>query len=140
MDELDEEHLEIHVPELPKNYGVPRELRDAFGDPEQPRTYRGAAAQKMRPQGSAPTTPPPAPIRFRKPDHLTPIGQATSASGSPANELNLASGVRVLHERFGAGTVTEVEPAADGGKATIQFDNAGEKKLLLKFAKLQLLA
>jgi DNA helicase-2/ATP-dependent DNA helicase PcrA len=46
----------------------------------------------------------------------------------------------VLHDRFGAGTVTEVESAADGGKATIKFDNAGEKKLLLKFAKLQLLA
>jgi DNA helicase-2/ATP-dependent DNA helicase PcrA len=140
LDELDEEHLDVHVPEMPKNYGVPRELRDAFGDPEQPRTFRGPAAQKMRPQGSVPTTPPPAPIRFRKPEHLTPLGQASAASGSPANELNLASGMRVLHERFGAGTVTEVEPAADGGKATIHFDNAGEKKLLLKFAKLQLLA
>ena len=92
--------------------------------------------------GSAPkaTTPPPAPIRFRKPENLKPLGHATSASGSPAHELNLTSGIRVVHDRFGVGTVTEVEPAADGGKATIQFDNAGEKKLLLKFAKLQLLA
>ena len=140
LEELDEEHLDVHIPELPKSYGVPRELRDAFGDPEQPRTFRGSAAQKMG--GSAPkaTTPPPAPIRFRKPENLKPLGHATSASGSPAHELNLTSGIRVVHDRFGVGTVTEVEPAADGGKATIQFDNAGEKKLLLKFAKLQLLA
>lgn len=130
----------MHVPELPKNYGAPRELREAFGDPEQPRTFRGAAAQRMRPQGSGNSTPPPAPLRFRKPEHLKPLGQASAASGSPANELNLAPGTRVLHDRFGVGTVTEVEPASDGGKATIQFDNAGEKKLLLKFAKLQLLA
>ncbi len=140
LDELDEEHLDVHVPELPKNYGAPRELREAFGDPEQPRTFRGAAAQRMRPQGSGNSTPPPAPLRFRKPEHLKPLGQASAASGSPANELNLAPGTRVLHDRFGVGTVTEVEPASDGGKATIQFDNAGEKKLLLKFAKLQLLA
>lgn len=59
LEELDEEHLDVHIPELPKSYGVPRELRDAFGDPEQPRTFRGSAAQKMG--GSAPkaTTPPP---------------------------------------------------------------------------------
>ena len=33
LDELDDEHLDVHLPEVAKNYGVPRELRDAFGDP-----------------------------------------------------------------------------------------------------------
>ncbi len=140
LDELDEDHLDVHLPEVAKNYGVPRELRDAFGDPEQPRTYRGGGAPNRSVSASKPAGPPPAPIRFRKPENLKPLGQASAASGIPANELILSPGVRVLHDRFGAGTVTEVESAPDGGKATIKFDNAGEKKLLLKFAKLQLLA
>ena len=140
LDELDDEHLDVHLPEVAKNYGVPRELRDAFGDPEQPRTFRGGGAFNRSGSASKPAGPPPAPIRFRKPENLKPLGQASAASGIPANELILSPGVRVLHDRFGAGTVTEVESAADGGKATIKFDNAGEKKLLLKFAKLQLLA
>ena len=140
LDELDDEHLDVHLPEVAKNYGVPRELRDAFGDPEQPRAFRGGGAFNRSGSASKPAGPPPAPIRFRKPENLKPLGQASAASGIPANELILSPGVRVLHDRFGAGTVTEVESAADGGKATIKFDNAGEKKLLLKFAKLQLLA
>ena len=140
LDELDDEHLDVHLPEVAKNYGVPRELRDAFGDPEQPRTFRGGGAFNRSGSASKPAGPPPAPIRFRKPENLKPLGQASAASGIPANELILSPGVLVLHDRFGAGTVTEVESAADGGKATIKFDNAGEKKLLLKFAKLQLLA
>ena len=140
LDELDDEHLDVHLPEVAKNYGVPRELRDAFGDTEQPRTFRGGGAFNRSGSASKPAGPPPAPIRFRKPENLKPLGQASAASGIPANELILSPGVRVLHDRFGAGTVTEVESAADGGKATIKFDNAGEKKLLLKFAKLQLLA
>lgn len=140
LDELDDEHLDVHLPEVAKNYGVPRELRDAFGDPDQPRTFRGGGAPNRSGSASKPAGPPPAPIRFRKPENLKPLGQASAASGIPANELILSPGVRVLHDRFGAGTVTEVESAADGGKATIKFDNAGEKKLLLKFAKLQLLA
>ena len=140
LDELDDEHLDVHLPEIAKNYGVPRELRDAFGDPDQPRTFRGGGAFNRSGSASKPAGPPPAPIRFRKPENLKPLGQASAASGVPANELILSPGIRVLHDRFGAGTVTEVESAADGGKATIKFDNAGEKKLLLKFAKLQLLA
>ncbi len=140
LDELDDEHLDVHLPEVAKNYGVPRELRDAFGDPEQPRTFRGGGGPNRSGSASKPAGPPPAPIRFRKPENLKPLGQASAASGIPANELILSPGVRVLHDRFGAGTVTEVESATDGGKATIKFDNAGEKKLLLKFAKLQLLA
>ena len=140
LDELDDEHLDVHLPEVAKNYGVPRELRDAFGDPDQPRTFRGGGAPNRSGSASKPAGPPPAPIRFRKPENLKPLWQASAASGIPANELILSPGVRVLHDRFGAGTVTEVESAADGGKATIKFDNAGEKKLLLKFAKLQLLA
>ena len=48
-----------------------------------------------------------------------------------------AVGDRVRHERFGDGTVLTLEGAGADAKATIRFDNIGEKKMLLKFAKIQ---
>lgn len=48
-------------------------------------------------------------------------------------------GQRIEHERFGKGTVVRVEGAAENAKATIAFDNVGEKTLLLKFARFRVL-
>jgi DNA helicase-2/ATP-dependent DNA helicase PcrA len=66
--------------------------------------------------------------------------QSASSSGSNALELGLEIGFKVVHDRFGIGKVTELTGDGTERKATIHFDNAGEKKLLLKFAKLQLLS
>jgi len=53
-------------------------------------------------------------------------------------ELNksLQKGDVVLHEKFGQGTISDIEGNWPESKATIHFSQAGEKKLLLKFAKL----
>lgn len=40
-----------------------------------------------------------------------------------------------MHKRFGRGTVTMIEGTGENIKATVAFDNAGTKQLLLKFAK-----
>ena len=45
----------------------------------------------------------------------------------------------VLHERFGKGKVLSVTGEAPNAKATVLFENAGQKQLLLKFAKLKIL-
>ena len=42
----------------------------------------------------------------------------------------------VRHERFGIGEVLFLEGVGENAKAKIRFRNAGEKTLLLKFAKL----
>jgi len=42
-----------------------------------------------------------------------------------------------LHEQFGKGKVLKMSGEADNKMAIIFFPKAGEKKLLLKFAKLQ---
>ena len=39
------------------------------------------------------------------------------------------------HERFGIGDVIKVEGIGENSKATVRFRNAGEKQLLLKFAR-----
>ncbi|MDY4626597.1 MAG: UvrD-helicase domain-containing protein [Prevotella sp.] len=48
---------------------------------------------------------------------------------------NLHEGVRIEHQRFGLGTVLKLEGKGENAKATVDFDNAGRKQLLLKFAR-----
>lgn len=48
-------------------------------------------------------------------------------------------GMEVLHERFGAGKVIQMDGDTPNVKATVFFPSAGQKQLLLKFAKLKIL-
>lgn len=60
---------------------------------------------------------------------------------TPVNtEVNqsLKVGDAVMHEKFGQGKITFIEGLWPETKATIVFSSAGEKKLLLKYAKLSL--
>jgi DNA helicase-2/ATP-dependent DNA helicase PcrA len=59
-------------------------------------------------------------------------------STDTANLLNLKVGYNVMHERFGKGKVVALE-GAPPVKATVFFPKAGNKQLLLKFAKLDIL-
>jgi DNA helicase-2/ATP-dependent DNA helicase PcrA len=49
-------------------------------------------------------------------------------------------GTRVRHPQFGAGVVRWREGSGDGAKLTVQFERAGVKKLMLRFAPLEILA
>lgn len=51
----------------------------------------------------------------------------------------LKLGDKVQHQRFGYGVVTEIEGEAANRKATVKFDALGDKKLVLKFAKMRIL-
>ncbi len=68
---------------------------------------------------------------------VTDVVRQPSSAGD-RNAL-LRVGVAVRHERFGVGQVTALEGAGENAKATIKFNNAGVKILLLKFARLTLL-
>ena len=57
--------------------------------------------------------------------------------GSTPNGLQV--GNIIEHERFGVGEVMKVEGAGDNCKATVKFRNAGEKQLLLKFARFKVI-
>ena len=52
---------------------------------------------------------------------------------------DIAEGMRVLHQKFGQGTVAKVEGIGPNKKATVIFDECGSKQLMLKFAKLNIL-
>ena len=62
------------------------------------------------------------------------VSNASSAAGS------LSEGCRIEHQRFGIGRVLKIEGTGENTKATVEFQNAGTKQLLLKFAKFTILS
>lgn len=65
-------------------------------------------------------------------------GSSTSKASSAAGSLS--EGCRIEHQRFGKGTVLKIEGTGENTKATVEFQNAGTKQLLLKFAKFTILS
>lgn len=80
------------------------------------------------------------PHRFVPPRTLRRIPDASS-SVAPAGPSagGLSAGMWIEHERFGKGEVTRVEGSGDNCKATVQFQHAGVKQLLLKFARFKII-
>lgn len=71
---------------------------------------------------------------------LTKVSAAThkTKSGEQANLLDLKVGYNVKHEKFGKGKVIGLE-GSPPSKATVFFPQVGNKQLLLKFARLEVL-
>ena len=65
---------------------------------------------------------------------------ASSASNASSVAGSLSEGCRIEHQRFGIGTVLKIEGTGENTKATVEFQNAGTKQLLLKFAKFTILS
>ncbi len=62
----------------------------------------------------------------------------TSVPTAQAGDLYI--GAKVHHERFGHGEILMLEGNPPDTKATVKFNSAGIKQLLLKFAKLKIIA
>lgn len=54
------------------------------------------------------------------------------------NPEKIQAGMVVEHQRFGEGKVLKIEGTPPNAKATVFFHNAGQKQLLLKFARLKI--
>ena len=61
-----------------------------------------------------------------------------SADFAPSDTSGLEAGMKVEHPKFGFGVVTGIENSGANRKAKVNFDNFGEKTLLLSFAKLKI--
>lgn len=70
---------------------------------------------------------------------MKPVAEAQITNQANGENVNLAAENIVVHDRFGRGKVVSLEGEPGNVKATIHFDNAGEKKLLLNFAKLKVI-
>lgn len=105
-------------------------------------TPRTAATDGHRPSirtAEPPSRPNPlSTLRTRRLSRVAPTPRP-SAGKSLDEAGGLRVGQHIEHERFGRGEVRRLEQAGETIKATVQFDNAGEKALLLKFARYRIL-
>ncbi len=138
LEEIEDEYLDwknLHLPSQRNNSGLSADL---FGDEPSstPARYNSASREKAAPRqnpNARRATPAPPKANFK------PVEQAKSSS-SAANHLGLVVGQTVLHDRFGRGFVKDLQGEPSDMKAIIVFENAGEKKLLLNFAKLKIIS
>lgn len=107
----------------------------------------GAAFDRMAAKSKSSATPPSNPFK-KKPaappvsstgKRMSRLDPGTAPAGVPSTAGTIAEGVNVLHEKFGKGKVLRVEGASPNEKATVFFPAAGQKQLLLKFAKLEII-
>ena len=72
--------------------------------------------------------------------NLKRVNTNTSTSSiEPSDLTKINVGSEVMHERFGKGKIIELQGDFPNTKATVFFPSSGQKQLLLKFAKLQLI-
>jgi len=64
---------------------------------------------------------------------------STTSSRPSGPEPEVAEGMRIEHMKFGCGTITSVDRSMSDTRIVVNFDNAGTKTLLLKFAKFSIL-
>lgn len=76
---------------------------------------------------------------FSQKQHAIPTNKMPPAieNFEAEDTTSLAENMLIEHQRFGKGKVTKIEGVGDGRKATVLFDQFGEKQLVLKFAKVR---
>ena len=65
--------------------------------------------------------------------------QSLNANKKTVDIGNYKEGQRVYHKKFGEGTISSIEPEGDDAKVDIAFDKVGHKRLMAKFAGLEIL-
>lgn len=129
--EIDSEYLQ-----LPSSMNVPSFVPGGFerGNNDLVIDDKKTFGRKMPPQR---TPTPPLPQLTRR---LTNLQQAQNKGGvfAASNPDQIQVGVEVEHQRFGRGKVIGLEGDESSRKATVLFQNAGRKQLLLKFARLKI--
>ena len=112
-----------------------RENARGFAPDKEDAPYGGKERVSVRPKQQiiAPTVP-------RNLKRVAPSANTASTSPSAGGSANrVQQGQLIEHERFGLGEVLKVEGEGDNAKATIRFKNAGDKQLLLRFARFKVI-
>ncbi|MDL2221490.1 UvrD-helicase domain-containing protein [Parabacteroides sp. OttesenSCG-928-N08] len=78
-------------------------------------------------------------LRKIKAEEKSNLSTPSAAASEQSSGSSIKVGDRINHSRFGDGTVKSLEGSGVNQKALIEFDHAGERNLLLKYAKLTLL-
>jgi len=135
IEEIKDEYLEYINPADTGGYRYkPMMDIDIFGDIDKSklRLAKPVAGTQPKKYGDEPT--PASAIR-----KLKPIGKESASSNSNLFDNKLVVGNIVMHERFGKGEIINLEGVGADKKAEIRFEVGGIKKLLLRFAKLDVI-
>ena len=130
IEEIDASYLEYLTPITEQRY-KPLLDSDIFDEVD-----KSKLRMRKPVSGSAPKGP--TQDQLRKLRRLKPVASDTDKNFSAA-DANLKVGTRVEHVRFGKGIISKIEGVGADTKAEIDFENGGLKKLLLRFAKLNVL-
>ena len=68
---------------------------------------------------------------------LSGLGKTTSTQQVDLSQYT--EGVKVFHKKFGEGIITKTEPEGEDLKVDINFDKVGHKRLMAKFANLEII-
>ena len=120
-----------------------------FGTPRNPSTQSTQSSQSSQSSQRTYTTPKKTIVTANSESPLLGRGRgeapsprrlvSANAAGGATQVAQLKPGQLIEHERFGIGEVLRVEGVGENTKAHIRFKNAGEKQLLLKFARFRVL-
>ncbi|MCB4797565.1 ATP-dependent helicase [Neotamlana laminarinivorans] len=136
IEEIDEEYLEIETP-IEERRINPMLSADIFGDVEPNKVRFKPAKQVKLQKGTTKKTA--EKYQAPTPKNLKPVASSSSGTGSPnLFDNKIAVGNKVKHNRFGTGEIIKIEGTGPDTKAEIKFQ-VGVKKLLLRFAKLEVI-
>lgn len=128
VSEIDSHYIDCPVrrSQLPKVGELPRAFGQVKGVKWSPEAEKGF----QRKSGSGPR-------KLTKAQPQPPKGPTQMNAPAEINAIQV--GMQVQHTKFGIGKVVSVEGSGNDRKATVFFENIGQKTLLLAFAKLSIL-
>ena len=127
VEEIDPKYIEM--PQRKSQFPKPGVL---------PKAFQGVKGVKWSPEAERDFQRKPAP-EPQKPRRLQPkssLPQGPTAPNSAAEINAIQVGMRVRHAKFGEGKVLTIEGSGSERKATIFFDQVGQKTMMLVYAKL----
>jgi DNA helicase-2/ATP-dependent DNA helicase PcrA len=133
LEEIDEQYVENLTP-VNDGYRYKSMINaNIFGEVDK------SKLRQVKPSnGTPPSVQRPNENQLRKLRKLKPDLASPSSSNQVADS-DLEEGTLVNHTRFGRGKVVKIEGVGNDKKAEILFEQGGIKKLLLRFAKLEVI-
>ncbi len=134
LEEIDEQYVENLTP-VDGGYRY-KSLIDAdiFGEVDKSRLRQNKPVKGTPPRIGQPNTNQLKKLRKIKPELSKPVGNTNQI------DPNLVEGSVINHNRFGRGQVLKIDGVGNDRKAEIKFDQGDVKKLLLRFAKLEVVS
>ena len=135
IEEIDDKFLDNVTPIEEQRFN-PMLSADIFGDVEPNKIrFKRPTPAATRVKSTKSEQPK---FKISTPKNLKPVSKQSS-SNTNLFDSKLVAGNIVNHQRFGKGEVINVEGKGADMKAEIKFQSVGTKKLLLRFAKLEVI-